>query len=164
LALGAFAAVDALSLPGASPGVGLDAALLLRPFRVDLAGVAFLPRRATDGPARADVSLSAVALRAGWGFTFARFELRPNLVAEGGVVHATSAGVSEPGDGDGRWWAVGAGAAFGVGLGRRVSVTFGIDALGLLIRDEFTIRGRGPIYRPPPVTVRASLGAEWRLW
>jgi hypothetical protein len=157
-----FGLVDARSLPGASPGLGAGGAVIVAPLRVDLTLATLLPRRATLGTAHADVSLTVLALRAAWEFHMQRFTVRPGVIAEGGRAAAKSESVAVPGQGTTRWWAVGPGCILGVEFGRHLALDAGLDVLGLLARDEFVIVGRGPIFRPPPFTVRGTVGAEWR--
>lgn len=163
LAVEAFGSIDARSLPAAAPGFGAGGAVLVAPIRVDLTAAAFAARRATSGAAHADVSLTSVDLRAAWEFRVQRFGLRPGAIGEAGVARAESSGILLPGSGNGRWWAAGIGFTLGIDLGRGFVFDAGADALAILARDQFVILGRGPIYRPPAVTVRGTLGVEWRL-
>jgi len=161
--VGGFGAVDARALPEPAPGVGLDAGVVLGSLRLDLSPSYFPRQRATLGPARADISLAALALRVCGAHHAARLHARICAIGEGGWLSARSSRIDVPATGEGRWWATGLGLRAGWQFAPGLALTVGGDVLVPLVRDEFVIDGRGVIHRPSELTGRGMLGLELRL-
>ena len=167
VALAAGALFDIAALPAPAPGFTVRIAAGRGDAFAEAALVWLAPERAEvgGGPAGGEVSLIAGALRACWTpLRAAALAWGPCAGVEVGAARGVGFGVAQPGHDTEAWVAPQAGLRAGLPLLRRLALTANGDALFPLIRPHFRLEGVGPVYQPPPVTGRFSLGVEVRLW
>jgi hypothetical protein len=151
--------LDSGALPHVAPGLGAGAALLAKPFRLELEGAAFLPQRADlQGDRNAEFSLFTGAL-----FGCLEHDLFSTLVAcagfELGRLAGEGRGISRGRVGVALWQAVRADA--GVVLPRQGDLRLVVrgGAVVPLVRRDFELDGTA-VHRPAPLTLRVTVGAE----
>lgn len=167
-ALRGFARLEALGDLGAQPSLTWGATLVLglsvRAFRAELSATYFGPQRASARPGDAsqggDFSLAAGAVRGCLGAPLGPVDLGGCAGVELGVQSGAAFGVSRPARGDALWLALPVVATLRRSISRRFGVHVEAGASIPLLRRQFAIEGVGAVFRPAPVTVRASLGAE----
>jgi hypothetical protein len=138
--------------------------LSVRAFRAELSATYFGPQRALVRPGDpsqgGDFSLVAGGLRGCLAAPIGPVELGGCAGAELGVQSGAAFGVNRPSTGDALWVALPLVATLRRSLSRRFGVHVEAGASFPLLRRQFAIEDLGAVFRPAPVTVRASLGAE----
>jgi hypothetical protein len=164
--MAAVAGVDAASLPAVAAGVGLRVARDLGADRIELAGTAWPPRRVAlpHLPAvGADVALYTGGLRYCRWLVGGAFDAAACGGLEAGALVASGFGAATSTSGLGRWLAPQLGLLGRARVTSRFALSLGVEGLALAFRDRFTILGAGEVYRPPPATARATIGAQLRF-
>jgi hypothetical protein len=163
-----FARLEALGDLGAQPaltwGATLVVGLSVRAFRAELSATYFGPQRALVRPGDptqgGDISLVAGSLRGCLAAPIGPVDLGGCAGAELGVQSGAAFGVNRPSRGEALWVALPLAATLRRSLSRRFGVHVEAGASIPLLRRQFAIEGLGAVFRPAPITVRASLGAE----
>jgi hypothetical protein len=163
---GAWASVDAGSLPGAAAGFGVGGALGLGRQQLTAAFEAW----------PSDAGSTAEKTAAGGRFDLlvgvlgtcrtlltGRLELAPCVAVELGRLHARGYGVAAPGEGSSVWVAGRGGVRAGWRLTTRLNVVLRADAVVPFERPSFVLVNVGPVHRPAAVAGRAGLGLEARF-
>jgi hypothetical protein len=159
----------AVSGVGVLPGVGVAGELAVyvrrRAYFGELAGTRWVPNAkylADGAPGAVDVSLLAVALRAGWSPPDKY--IRAWAVAEGGPMTGEGIALNDPRIGSGRW--TGAGAGFGViwPMLDRLRLVGSVEFLATFEQVRFVLADGTEVYRPSVGVARCALGLEfgWR--
>jgi hypothetical protein len=166
-AVRASAGADFASLPALAPGADFALLVLFGANRVEIRGSAWVPQPATATSmpgAGGQISLLAAGLRYCRAFVQRTLELGGCGGLEAGALLARGYGVTMPVSGGGPWVAPGLGLLGLWNISPSFSLALALDGLVPVLRERFVLAGLGEIYRPPPVTGRALLGLEARLW
>jgi hypothetical protein len=149
------------------PNVGiageLAASLSWREVFVEIGGMRWVTRKADlEGAESAgvDVTLDAIALRAGWQHRI----LRAWVGGELGRLRGTGVGLMAPHEGSGTWLAAGGGFGVAWPLAHHVRGVVGLDVEIVMDRVQFALDSGEVIYRSSPVALRGGVGLElgWR--
>lgn len=166
VAVGATLVADVGALPSVSGGGGLLASLHAGRLVLETEVDALLPREAVTS-ARPNEGADFFAVRAGLRACYALTAGDDVLAACGGGgadwTHARGFGAEITRNAD-LWAGYGSAGALGlVRLGPHLWARASAEAAIPLLRPTFSIEGTGYVYRPPPVLVRGSFGAEVRF-
>jgi len=163
LTAGVLGEVGLLPAPSLGARLGLDATF--RAWRLELAGMALLPRRGelgSSGDVAADIGWCAAEL------TLCRHlagELEACASAELGQLRGEGAGVDAPQAARGTWFAWAPSAVWSAPWATppgRWSWRLGAGAALAVVRPEFGFDGVGVLHRPSPVSGRVWLALGWR--
>ena len=153
---------------GGAPSIGiageLAAWLSWRDVGIEISGTRWLAGTATldHSSSGVEVSLEAVALRAGWWP--ADHWVRAWIVGETGTVDGTGVALTTDRMGTARWLAAGGGAGIAVPIAPHVGVIASSELEIAIDHVGFALDTGEIIYRTPSVALRAGLGLEvrWR--
>jgi hypothetical protein len=165
LVLGAGVLGEVGVLPAPSLGARLAIGARWRAWRLELAGLALLPRRAelaTDGGLSARIGWWAAQLAACRRVLGA---LEACLGSELGELRGAGSGVDAPRAARGTWFAETLGAAWssrGPSPSGPWSWQLGSSLAIAVVRPEFGFDGLGVLHRPSPISGRLWLGIDWR--
>jgi hypothetical protein len=162
IALGAFAATDATTLPGAALGGGGSLAWTPGSLRIEASASRFAGQAQTLDASTAGARFSMTSVGAGACYTVLRgaLELAP---CGGGSMHWVSAegfGATANYDASARWAAVDAGLLARAPLTSWLALRARADGLVPLGRPSFEVENEGVVHKPPPLGIRAALGVE----
>jgi hypothetical protein len=152
-------------LPAPSLGARLALGARWRAWRLELAGLALLPRRAalgTSGEMSARIGWWAAQLAA-CRHVLGAFEAC--LGSELGELSGEGSGVDAPRAARGTWFAETLGAAWSSRWPSRSgpwSWQLGSSLAIAVVRPEFGFDGLGALHRPSPISGRLWLGIDWR--
>ncbi|HTV20410.1 MAG TPA: hypothetical protein VMG12_17120, partial [Polyangiaceae bacterium] len=152
-------------LPAPSLGVRLAFGVTWWAWRLELAGVALLPRRAElggDAALVADIAWWAAELSACRRLIGA---LQGCAGPELGVLHGEGSGVDAPRSAEGTWAAATLGAVWSSAWSTPPgpwSWQVGTSAALAVVRPEFGFDGIGVLHRPSPISGRLWLAVAWR--
>jgi hypothetical protein len=159
----------AVSGIGVLPGVGVAGELALygrrRSYFAEVAGTRWArsAKYLADGaPGAVDVSLLALALRAGWSPTDKH--IRAWATAEVGPMTGEGIALNDPRIGAGRWTAAGAGFGVAWPMFDRARLVGSVEFLAALEQIRFVLTDGQEVYRPSSYVARCALGLEigWR--
>jgi hypothetical protein len=164
-AIGAFGAVDPLSLPQIAPGAGLRVWLKQESMRLEIASAYFPPRRAepTGGPEAGDFDLLVAAVQGCWLIGVPIIDTALCGGAEVGTLSGKGVGVVAPTREYAPWLAPMIGVHAAWEFMEHQAITWGGDVLLPVGRDRFVIVGLGSAHRAPPLTARGMVGWELRF-
>ena len=113
-------------------------------------------------PARVDVSLDVIALRAGWGPEY--LPIRAWLLTEVGRMQGEGVEVLEPRVGTSRWIALGGGFGVAWPMAPHARLVGTFEVAVPLQRTTFMLQKGADLYEPSVVVARCALGLElgWR--
>ena len=113
-------------------------------------------------PARVDVSLDVIALRAGWGPEY--LPIRAWLLTEVGRMQGEGVEVLEPRVGTSRWIALGGGFGVAWPMAPHARLVGTFEVAVPLQRTTFMLQQGADLYEPSVVVARCALGLElgWR--
>ena len=162
LALGAFGATDATTLPGAAIGGGGLLAFTPGALRIEAHFSAFAGQSQTLDQSTAGARFSMKSLGAGACYTVLRtaVELAP---CAGGSAHWVSAegfGATANYDASARWATIDGGLLARAPLTSWLALRGRADGLVPLGRPSFEVENEGVVHKPPPLGIRAALGVE----
>jgi hypothetical protein len=166
LALRVHGALASSPLPWPAAGLGVGAAYVALPLRVELGlGYVFPRERRYDTQPEAGGSFQSgfVSLRPCAATRFGRVEVAGCVSAEVGILRGHGFGLSSARGTNRHWFALAAGPALNVHVAPAWSVWLGLDLLWSLVRPEFYVAELGPLYRTEKLGVRAALGIELRI-
>jgi hypothetical protein len=121
----------------------------------------WLPSRAyvyEGAPARVDIGLSVIALRAGWGTE--RLPIRGWATVETGIMDGMGVDLANPQVGSGRWTAAGAGFGVAWPMTPWARVIGSVEFVFPFQRVNFVLQDGIHVYRSWAVSSRASFGVE----
>jgi hypothetical protein len=159
-------ALDAGSLPSASPGGELELGLRLAHVRLSAGARAFASRRGRvqgGSAAHGDVALGTGFVSVALPFGGGRLRADAHTTLEVGALWARGGGVPFPGRGKALWVALGAGLGGELELGLGVALRARADLLVPLNRPLFLLAGVGDVHRPGRLSLRASLGLAFHF-
>jgi hypothetical protein len=165
-AVRAAGGVTAGIVPGAAFGVELRGGAVFRRWRLDLAGSVVPPRRAVfdDRPGEGiSTALVAGAVSLGPHWSWGPVELAVQVGLESGALLGRGFGLPQDRRGAVWWGAALLEPVLGWRFAERWGVTLGVTGVVPLVRSRFEVDGRGEVWRPFPVGVRANLGIEVRF-
>ncbi|MCU0654827.1 MAG: putative metal-binding motif-containing protein [Polyangiaceae bacterium] len=160
LLVGGVATLDHRTLPGASPGLGVGAALEQGRLWIEARGVAFLPRRGGRGPrpgTGVEAGLWTGALQGCWTLVPGRYALAGCLTAEGGLATAEGVGLTRPQEASGGWLAGFAGLRL-LPAASSMRAWLALDVGAPVSRPRFVIDGFGETYQATAPLLRLGLG------
>ena len=162
---GAGLHLTGLSGVGALPQLNLGAELAGYVRRLDrfveLGAGLWVPQSAplnAGAPARVEVSLQVVTLRAGWGPR--DLPLRAWVTAEVGRIQGIGVAVDDPQAGSSRWTALGGGFNVAWPMSPLARLVGAIELMIPLERTVFMLADGRDLYQPSSATARCSLGIE----
>jgi hypothetical protein len=165
--MGALAGVDAASLPGAAPGVGLLGAMDIGANRFELQALAWLPKHASlagHTTVGGDIGLYAGALRYCRGLFDGVLDLAPCAGLEAGALVATNVvGLSPPRVSVGPWIAPELGVMGVFRASARFVVSLEVDGLVALEQPQFVVTSAGSVFQPRWGTGRVLLALHVRF-
>lgn len=159
----------AVSGVGVLPGVGIAGELALygrrRSSFAEISATRWRKNAeylANGAPGAVDVSLVAVALRAGWSPP--DMNIRAWAVGEVGPMSGEGIALDDPRIGTGRWTAAGAGFSVAWPMWDRARLVGSVEFLVAFERVQFVLSDGDEVYRPAAGLARCSLGLEigWR--
>jgi hypothetical protein len=162
IALGAFAATDATTLPGVALGGGGSLAWTPSALRIEVTANLFAGQSQAIDASTAGARFSMTSLGAGACYTLLHgaLELAP---CGGGSMHWVSAegfGATANYDASARWAALDAGLLARAPLTSWLALRARADGLVPLGRPSFEVENEGVVHKPPPLGIRAALGVE----
>jgi len=162
---GAGLHLTGLSGVGALPQLNLGAELAGYVRRLDrfveLGAGLWVPQSAplnAGAPARVEVSLEVITLRAGWGPR--DLPLRAWVTAEVGRIQGIGVAVDDPRAGASRWTALGGGFNVAWPMSPLARLVGAIELMIPLERTVFMLADGRDLYQPSSATARCSLGLE----
>jgi hypothetical protein len=116
----------------------------------------------SGAPARVDVGLEVITLRAGWGPR--DLPLRAWLTGELGQLRGTGVAVGAPRTADRRWTALGAGFGVAWPMAPQARLVGTVELAIPLERTRFMLESGSELYQPSAATARCAFGLEvgWR--
>lgn len=153
------------ALPRINIGVELAAYARRDTAFAELAAGIWVPQEARfdpGAPARVDVSLKVVTLRAGWATE--QLPIRAWLMGEAGVLDGTGMDVIDPRTATSRWFALGGGFGVAWPMAPRARLVGTFELAIPLKRTTFMLENGADLYRPAAAAARCALGLEvgWR--
>jgi hypothetical protein len=159
----------AVSGVGVLPGIGIAGELALygrrHSYFAEVAATRWAKNAkylASGAPGAVDVSLVAVALRAGWSPP--SMYIRAWAIGEVGPMTGEGIALNDPRIGAGRWTAAGAGFGVAWPMWDRARLVGSIEFLAAFERVRFVLADGDEVFRPAAGLARCSLGLEigWR--
>jgi hypothetical protein len=162
LAIGAWGASDALTLPAVAVGGGGSIAWTPRRFRLEAGAAAWTAQSGTvaDSPAGARFAMTTASASACLSVIGGAIDVAPCAGTSATFVSARGFGATNNYEASARWMSADGGILARLPLASWISVRARVDALVPLARPTFAVEGEGTVHRPPPLGVRAALGAE----
>ena len=153
------------ALPRINIGVELAAYARRETAFAELGAGIWVPQEARldpGGPARVDVSLKVVTLRAGWATE--RLPIRAWLMGEGGVLSGAGMDVIDPRTASSSWFALGGGFGVAWPMAPRARLVGTFELAIPLKRTTFMLENGGSLFTPAAAAARCALGFEfgWR--
>lgn len=114
------------------------------------------------GPARVDVSLKVLTVRAGW--TTEQLPIRAWLMGEAGILDGTGMDVIDPRTAASTWVALGGGFGVAWPMAPHARLVGTFELAIPLNRTTFMLENGADLYKPAPAAARCALGLEfgWR--
>jgi len=153
------------ALPRINIGVELAAYARRDTAFAELAAGIWVPQEARldpGGPARVDVSLKVVTLRAGWATE--RLPIRAWLMGEAGELAGAGIDVIDPRTASSAWFALGGGFGVAWPMAPHARLVGTFELAIPLKRTTFMLENGADLYRPAAAAARCALGLEfgWR--
>jgi hypothetical protein len=157
-----FATTDATTLP--SPAIGGGASLAWTPsaLRIEATASAWSGQSQTIDQSTAGARFTMTSLGAGACYALLRgsFEIGPCAGASVYFVTATGFGATANYDASARWAAIDGGLLARVPVTSWLALRARADGLAPFGRPSFEVENEGVVHKPPPIGIRAALGAE----
>jgi hypothetical protein len=162
VALAAFASTDATTLPSAALGGGASLAWTPSDLRIEATGTMWSGQSRTldQSTAGARFTMTSLAADACYTLLHGSFELAPCAGASVQFVSAKGFGATANYDASARWPALDGGLLARAPISSWLALRARVDGLAPLSRPSFEVENEGVVHKPPPLGIRASLGAE----
>jgi hypothetical protein len=159
-----YVAWDGFALPASAFGIGGALGAAGSKWKLEASGAYFFEQRSEpSGNLAVDLSLLVAGPRGCYLPLSGSLELLLCGEAEIGVLQGKGVNAGNSRSGTLRWFALGAAALLQFELDEAVALVTGVDGLAPLLRDEFVVVGLGPVHELPLLTLRTTLGAEFRF-